>query len=271
MSSFSISIVTPVYNRRIKVLDSINSSLELINSGYAREVIVIDDASTDNTYVNVKSTYSNEISKGILKLYQLSINSGVTGAKNFGASKASGDFVVFMDSDDIFLDGSGELMLSTIANNPTTHLFFFRCLDLSTKMLIGRKQQATDVGLKELLNYGTPGECLPIVSRNIFDKYPYDTDLRGGESLAYYRMLKSGYKAHISDIVVRGYCTNGLDRLSSQAAIRRRAKNLFFYNVRLFSFFAFLSFRSKIKLFVNLLRYKFWSLSVVSKFFLKNN
>lgn len=260
----SVSIITPVYNRKDKVITSVLSSLELVNEGFAKEVIVVDDASTDGSLDAVIEYFAAEIAKEVVKTFKLPKNLGVTGAKNFGASKASGDYLAFMDSDDIFVKGSGVLMNNDIQSRADVSLFFFRCKDISDDKLIGPYCEAHYVTFSELLNSGTPGECLPVVSTSAFSRYPYDAELRGCESLTYLKIASENRQIFLSDKIVRGYCSEGDDRLSTRTNINKRAKQLFTYNVRLLAYCRTMSY---VVLFKTMLKIaKYGLTSIINRF-----
>jgi glycosyltransferase involved in cell wall biosynthesis len=63
------------------------------------EVIVVDDASTDDTSVHVR-----EIARDNLRLIRLERNRGVSGALNAGIRQARTDYIAFLDADDEWLD-----------------------------------------------------------------------------------------------------------------------------------------------------------------------
>ncbi len=88
-----ISVVTPVFNRKLDVLRSINSSLELLRNNVVEEIIVVDDASIDGSYESVLIEFREEIDAGSVKLYRIDKNVGVTGAKNLGAGRATGTYI----------------------------------------------------------------------------------------------------------------------------------------------------------------------------------
>lgn len=91
-----ISIIIPCYNVEEYVEKCIDS---VINQTYKNmEVIVIDDKSTDNTYDRLKKL--EEKYSGKFSLYQNEENKGLAYTRNFGVSKATGDYVGFIDSDD---------------------------------------------------------------------------------------------------------------------------------------------------------------------------
>ena len=89
--SKKISIIIPVYNGELYIKECIES---VINQSYKNiEIIVVDDGSTDNTYEILKPY------KNIKYIYQN--NQGVSVARNKGIREATGEYIVFCDSDDI--------------------------------------------------------------------------------------------------------------------------------------------------------------------------
>ncbi|OVE81743.1 hypothetical protein BVY03_02845 [bacterium K02(2017)] len=89
-----ISIIIPTLNRAGKVLRAIDS---VLNQSYKKiELIVIDDGSTDDT-----AYWLTKIKDPRFKFYTKE-NQGVAASRNFGVSKASADWICFLDSDDVW-------------------------------------------------------------------------------------------------------------------------------------------------------------------------
>ncbi len=90
-----VSIIIPVYNTAEyleKCLKSIlNQDLESI------EILIIDDASTDNSY-QILENFKNNDERIVLN--KLEHNQGQAKARNWGICHASGDYILFLDSDD---------------------------------------------------------------------------------------------------------------------------------------------------------------------------
>lgn len=232
-----ISIVTATYNRKQLVCRSIDASLDILNKGFAKEIIIIDDASSDGTYEELYRKYPLEIEAGAIKIKRLEKNVGVSGAKNIGVKIANGNWVAFMDSDDLFLPNAGIDLNSSLSELYNYDLVFFRCADLSNKYLIGDQIGNYELTFRRFYNEGTPGECLPVVKRKTMMQFPYIESLRGCESLAYLRMLKGNCNAFVSDKIVRGYDTSGADRLSTKQTVRLRAPQLLKYNFLILKYF----------------------------------
>ncbi len=95
VESYMVSVIVPVFNREKKVGHAIESVLCQTYKDF--EIIIIDDASTDNT-VRIVEEYSNER----INLIMLDKNSGAAKARNVGMSVARGEYIAFLDSDDVW-------------------------------------------------------------------------------------------------------------------------------------------------------------------------
>lgn len=97
-----ISIIIPTYNRENIVGKAIKSVV--LQNYRPLEIIVIDDGSTDNTksIINqIQKKYSNALDN--LKIdYIFQNNHGVSDARNNGISHSKGEYICFLDSDDIY-------------------------------------------------------------------------------------------------------------------------------------------------------------------------
>lgn len=90
-----ISIIVPVYNAENTIERCIKSIVECMNTDI--EIILVDDCSKDNS-VNICKKLKNDYS--FIKLYQNLENKGVSYTRNVGLKNASGDYILFIDSDD---------------------------------------------------------------------------------------------------------------------------------------------------------------------------
>ena len=90
----SISVIVPVYNGEPFLKKCIDG---LLKQDFSQnfEIIIVDDASTDNSLKLIKSyNLSN------LKLLSLPVNSGPSAARNLGLKNAVGEYLFFIDVDD---------------------------------------------------------------------------------------------------------------------------------------------------------------------------
>lgn len=102
------SVIVPVYNSERYLEETLQS---IFNQDYQPiEVIVVDDGSTDGSARITKSF------KNIRYIYQT--NQGPSAARNTGITVAQGDFIAFLDSDDMWLPDKLSLQVNYLLNHP---------------------------------------------------------------------------------------------------------------------------------------------------------
>ena len=221
------SIITPTFNRETILNLSLDSSINFSRDFYASdELIIIDDASVDNTCDFVMSSYKKYLDEGFIKFLSFTVNRGVTSAKNAGALSARNDWLVFLDSDDQLLPGARATIIDALRDFPETDVFFFRCVDDTFNLVGPEIKESRILRLSELIKHGTYGECLPVIRKSVFTAFPYDEDLRGFEGLTYLKMVMSGAVLRIIKYPVRKYSLLGDDRLSTKLNLLLRSDSV---------------------------------------------
>jgi len=104
-----VSVIIPTYNRSMLVKEAIQSVLKQSLKDF--ELIVIDDGSTDNTSSVVKSINDTRIK------YFYKENGGVSSARNLGLVKRKGEYVAFLDDDDLMPKNYLEVMICHLNEN----------------------------------------------------------------------------------------------------------------------------------------------------------
>lgn len=110
-----VSVVIPTYNRARLVVESIESALRQTTP--PREIIVVDDGSTDDT-TRVLESFGDRI------ICVRQENQGVGSARNRGMAMARGRYIAFLDSDDIWPVFKLELQVAVMEGNPDLGLLF---------------------------------------------------------------------------------------------------------------------------------------------------
>jgi len=101
LSNPKVSVIIPSYNRFDFLLDSINSVLMQNYENF--EIIVINDGSTEDDYYNYK--FPKQVSIIHLEENQKNIHGyGPGSIRNFGTKEATGEYLAFLDDDDIWLE-----------------------------------------------------------------------------------------------------------------------------------------------------------------------
>ena len=108
-----VSVVIPTYNAGPYIAETLESALA---QTYAhREIIVVDDGSTDDTPRRV-APYLEQIR------YIRQENAGEGGARNAGLRVATGDYIAFLDADDLWLPETLEVQLQVAARHPESRM-----------------------------------------------------------------------------------------------------------------------------------------------------
>lgn len=93
-----VSVIVPVYNTGKYVERCLDSLMEQTIKDEI-EIIVINDGSTDNSGEIVKKYIQKQENRQIIKYYEKE-NEGIAKTRNYGIEKATGEYILFVDSDD---------------------------------------------------------------------------------------------------------------------------------------------------------------------------
>lgn len=128
--SAKVSVIIPTYNRATLLQESVESAL---SQDYENiEVIVVDDGSTDETE-NIARSFGSRI------VYLKQKNSGPSAARNLGILYSSGDYLMFLDSDDVLLPGCIKKLATTLDRNPDFGAAYCGWLETDGPAHISRK------------------------------------------------------------------------------------------------------------------------------------
>jgi succinoglycan biosynthesis protein ExoO len=175
-----ISVVVPAYNSAKWIERAIDSALAQ-RIDMEIEVIVIDDASTDNTAGIVASRYEGPT----VRLIVLTDNGGPARARNRGMRDARGDYIALLDSDDMFAPGRLSCLFA-LAEDTGAEIVADRF-----RMVNGDVEREypstpwfdsdyTEVSAAEFVKYDL-GATKPILRRQLLDRH----GLEFSESLRY--------------------------------------------------------------------------------------
>lgn len=169
------SVIIPTFNREKFLSKAIDS---VVNQSFKNwELIIIDDGSTDNTKELVLSYQKKQ--KRIIYIYQK--NSERSAARNNGIKKAKGNWICFLDSDDLYHESHLEVFYALIQKNQHEKGLYFS--GLSYGCFDNSKQHYDTSGNSPLefvlLNtIGTPRACC---NRDILMQNKFNSSLTIGE------------------------------------------------------------------------------------------
>ena len=182
-----VSIIVPAYNVEKYIYRAIESILRQTYQNI--EVIIIDDGSTDRTW-NVIKDYSEKYS--IIKAYHQA-NNGVSAARNNGLNQITGDYCIFLDSDDWLEDNAIEYLLNLQMRYPDYMICCDRYFAFLNKQgaLVREKQRKVDtikiVSKKESMrnigtgNFNLQSSCYKLFNTTLISDLRYNTKIYHGE------------------------------------------------------------------------------------------
>jgi len=245
----SVSAIVPTHNRAATLRRALASVFSQTRP--PDEVIVVDDASTDAT-ADVLRDFPTA------RVVRLDRNGGAANARNEGVRHATGEFVAFLDSDDVWLSHKLELQLAAFAGEPSPDLV---CSGITVRGSGGAvayhgfagDSPAEGWSFGEFQNYPfCPSTWL--IRRAVFDAVgPFDASLPNCEDLDYLARLAGRCRMRlIADPLVLKYnLHDSLDANLSRTAVsyqtlfsrypalwRRAPRALIASHVRLASMYA---------------------------------
>ncbi|CAM2830546.1 glycosyltransferase family 2 protein [Helicobacter burdigaliensis] len=105
-----ISILTPCYNHEKYIKDYLQSVLNQTFGDF--ELIIVDDCSSDRSVEEIEKFHDKRI-----KLIRHSFNKGINAGLNTAFANSSGEFIVFMASDDVFMPNALEVLYKALSQS----------------------------------------------------------------------------------------------------------------------------------------------------------
>lgn len=174
------SIVIPVFNREDTIYRCISSVLDQRTENL--EIIIVNDGSFDNTE-NILDAFDSSIKKISYKT-----NMGVNYARNIGIKNASGDYIIFLDSDDYFLEDALLTINKIVLNHPKIKHFLFNVSDRQNDKLLAQK--CSLYRYEDWISGKISGDFIHVIKPDCFKERMFFETFRGFESLNWLRVLK---------------------------------------------------------------------------------
>lgn len=187
-----VSVIMPAYNCEKYIEDAINSVLEQTYSNL--ELIVIDDGSKDKT-IDIIKRISKQDDR--VKLVKNEKNLGVSATRNKGISLAKGDWIAFLDSDDIWKKTKLEKQMQNA--NKTGAQFLFTgvtYINEDGEPYSGIFEVPSIVSYKKLLRQNVITCSSVLIKKRFFDTIKMEKDDMHEDYAVWLRILKTGICAY---------------------------------------------------------------------------
>jgi len=180
MTNPLISVVIPAYNAETTIETALKSVLQQVYRPL--EVIVVDDGSVDRTYFMVQR-YIGLVDANIKIVLLKQDNTGPSGARNTGIKQARGDFIAFLDTDDVW----------TLRDK------------LNRQIALFKKDETLDLVFTNAITRKVHGEEMVMFQRRQLDKCFFGHEYRVLNPLE--KLLQINF-IPTSSVLIKKYCFN---------------------------------------------------------------
>lgn len=194
MNNPLVSIITPVYNGDKYISNAIDSVLAQTYKNF--ELIIINDGSTDNSF-NIINTY---LSDTRVRYFEQN-NSGVSAARNTAIEHSKGEFIGFLDQDDLWHPEKLEIQVNFLKKHPEVSLVYSDYTILnelknqSYRLSDAASFDSSRCDVNSILTRNPIGILTVLINKKcLIDAGPLNTRLKGTDDYELWLILALDYK-----------------------------------------------------------------------------
>lgn len=202
-----VSIIIPVYNQEKYLAETLNS---VINQTYSNwECILVNDGSRDGSVAVINEYLAKDNRFHFIN----SENKGVSNARNLALKQVKGDYILFLDGDDLIHPDKLQLALSNFQQNTDLSIVFNTTnyfQDTIENTLYPMKIDADLLSFNKLLLYWNEKIILPIhsaiIKKSLFEGIEFNTNLTAQEDwLVWLRLFQKNPQVVVLEAVLSYY------------------------------------------------------------------
>lgn len=184
-----VSIIIPAYNRAHLIGETLNSIMAQTYTNW--ECLIIDDGSTDNSE-QVYEVYKNRDARFVFFKRPALKPKGANACRNIGLKEASGDYVVFFDSDDLMTENHLEVKVNAIQKFDCdyvitrTQYFNYKNDDINNYYNLDKFPLTAFNYVSQKVNWLTLDVC---VESSLARSILFNEDLQSGQEYNYFSKL----------------------------------------------------------------------------------
>lgn len=196
-----ISVIIPLYNKEKTIVDTIFTVLEQTYKNL--ELIIVDDGSTDRSYDKIKNIKDKRIK------YYKKKNGGVSSARNYGIEQSNGDYIFFLDADDIIYKNCLEELINTFYRYPLAQIICgnYYSIYCGKKTVVSTiKEGYIENSIKEFYNEKlSPRTGVLLIKRSILLHNNFNTNISVHEDTELWIKLMKQYKWAYTPTIIHEY------------------------------------------------------------------
>jgi len=186
MKNNLVSILMPCYNAENYILEAIASVQQQTHSHW--ELILVDDCSTDNTGSIATSI---AIQDNRIRIFKLPVNSGTGIARNTALTQATGNYIAFLDADDVWKPHKLQVQLQFLEEHQLPFTFsFYDCIYEDGKLLHKRVEAPRNLTYRQLFFCNYVGNLTGIYDVQYFGKISISSNRKRQDWIMWLTILK---------------------------------------------------------------------------------
>lgn len=175
------SVVIPVYNASETLRQTLDSVAFQTFTDF--EVVIVNDGSKDNSLAIIKQWIAQNPELSVNLISQR--NHGLGASRNTAVGSAKGDYIAFLDADDIWKKKKLKKCYNFLKFNPNTHVLYHKAISIGLQKSRIRYNYQLN-GIEDLLVKGNP--LIPsatVINKIIFEDFEFSNkpDFHGAEDL----------------------------------------------------------------------------------------
>ncbi len=234
-----VSVITPAYNASSYLADTIQSVQSQTYTDW--EMIIVDDCSKDDTY-SIALTFALKDSR--IKVIQHQENGGVAVARNTALDAAMGEYIAFMDSDDLWMSDKLEKQIQFMEKNKLILTYTnYQIFNSDTGKIVKLIKSPKRMTYQSIFRNTGIGCLTVMVNRNMSGDFHMPLLRHTEDNCTWQTILKPGYTAYLLDEVLALYrlSDNSLTKNKTQSAKNQWAyyRNYYGFSIYRSSFYFF--------------------------------
>ena len=229
-----VSVIIPTFNRGYCISRAIKS---VLTQSYKNlEVLICDDGSTDNTYKIVSSIKDKRVK------WLPGYHSGLPAVpRNNGLKESNGEYIAFLDSDDLWVKDKLRIQVAYLLSNPTvlacsTNAF----INASAKSYLRVRRDKKVLDTKKLMINNEVITSTIICHKSVFDiskGFVEKKNMIGYEDYEKWLKVSAVSDIHLINIPLAIYKKDSIDSIRNLNKSNIKTKNIAFFNMLFFLFF----------------------------------
>lgn len=213
----SCSIIMPVYNGEKFIAEAIESVL--LQSFQQWELLIVDDASTDDTASMVETFLKRD---NRIRFFRNTNNQGVSNSRNRAIAQATGEYIAFLDADDRWHPEKLAIQIAILQKNGDVCYTSYAFMDAKSNLTGKKYIVPSQIDFRRMLTKNVVGCSTVVMHSGALGQSTFRTDFAHEDYVLWLELMQKGCQfVGCTDILVRYRIVGGRSSNKAKAAQNR--------------------------------------------------